>query len=150
MDDREKWRERVRDIRASGTTWWWWLCTEQINSRSIRKQSFLLNKTLICTGHLQWMIRPNLVLLVVGDKSSWPFQCTLLLVEAVATGGRVSQRTAKQTRGFPHQQERSWYFQSKWLLLNVKEFLFFFFSVDKSCLLGKHSSGFLSEVSSNY
>ena len=24
MKDREKWRERVRDIRASGTTWWWW------------------------------------------------------------------------------------------------------------------------------
>ena len=23
MSDREKWRERVRDIRASGTTWWW-------------------------------------------------------------------------------------------------------------------------------
>ena len=23
MNDREKWRERVRDIRASGTTWWW-------------------------------------------------------------------------------------------------------------------------------
>ena len=27
MNDREKWRERVRDIRASGTTWWWWLWT---------------------------------------------------------------------------------------------------------------------------
>ena len=26
MNDREKWRERVRDIRASGTTWLWWLC----------------------------------------------------------------------------------------------------------------------------
>ena len=27
MNDWEKWRERVRDIRASGTTWWWrwWL-----------------------------------------------------------------------------------------------------------------------------
>ena len=25
MNNREKWRERVRDIRASGTTWWWWL-----------------------------------------------------------------------------------------------------------------------------
>ena len=27
MSDREKWRERVRDIRAGGTTggWWWWL-----------------------------------------------------------------------------------------------------------------------------
>ena len=24
MNDRDKWRERVRDIRASGTTWWWW------------------------------------------------------------------------------------------------------------------------------
>ena len=24
MNDREKWRERVRDIRASSTTWWWW------------------------------------------------------------------------------------------------------------------------------
>ena len=24
MNDREKWRERVRGIRASGTTWWWW------------------------------------------------------------------------------------------------------------------------------
>ena len=24
MNDREKWWERVRDIRASGATWWWW------------------------------------------------------------------------------------------------------------------------------
>ena len=24
MNDREKWRERVRYIRANGTTWWWW------------------------------------------------------------------------------------------------------------------------------
>ena len=24
MNDREKWRERAWDIRASGTTWWWW------------------------------------------------------------------------------------------------------------------------------
>ena len=24
MNDREKWRVRVRDICASGTTWWWW------------------------------------------------------------------------------------------------------------------------------
>ena len=23
MNNREKWRERVRDIRAGGTTWWW-------------------------------------------------------------------------------------------------------------------------------
>ena len=24
MNDREKWRERVKDIRAGGVTWWWW------------------------------------------------------------------------------------------------------------------------------
>ena len=24
VNDREKWRERVRDIRAGGATWWWW------------------------------------------------------------------------------------------------------------------------------
>ena len=24
MNNREKWRERVRYIRAGGTTWWWW------------------------------------------------------------------------------------------------------------------------------
>ena len=24
MNDREKWRERVRDIRATSMTWWWW------------------------------------------------------------------------------------------------------------------------------
>ena len=24
MNDREEWRERVRDIRAGSTTWWWW------------------------------------------------------------------------------------------------------------------------------
>ena len=26
MNDKEKWRERVRDICAGGTTWWWWWC----------------------------------------------------------------------------------------------------------------------------
>ena len=25
MNGREKWRERVRDIHASGTTWWWYI-----------------------------------------------------------------------------------------------------------------------------
>ena len=26
MNDREKWRETVRDIGAGGATWWWWWC----------------------------------------------------------------------------------------------------------------------------
>ena len=31
MNYREKWRERVRDICASGTTWWWWLLMTKLN-----------------------------------------------------------------------------------------------------------------------
>ena len=31
MNDREEWRERVRDIRATSTIWWWWRLTH-INS----------------------------------------------------------------------------------------------------------------------
>ena len=30
MNDREKWRERVRDIRATSTTWWWWWRTPKV------------------------------------------------------------------------------------------------------------------------
>ena len=32
MNDREKWRERVRYIRASGTTWWWWWFLSKTNN----------------------------------------------------------------------------------------------------------------------
>ena len=35
MNDREKWRERVRDIRANGTTlWWWWRRWCRLNDQS--------------------------------------------------------------------------------------------------------------------
>ena len=36
MNDREKWRERVRDIRATSTTWWWWYLNNHV------RQQFLL------------------------------------------------------------------------------------------------------------
>ena len=31
MNDRVKWRERVRDIRAGGTTWWWWFIPSSVH-----------------------------------------------------------------------------------------------------------------------
>ena len=35
MNDREKWREGVRDICAGGTTWWWWwLWSDSYNQRN--------------------------------------------------------------------------------------------------------------------
>ena len=35
IDDREGWRERVREIRADGTTWWWSLGVQAYSHRSI-------------------------------------------------------------------------------------------------------------------
>ena len=35
MNDRETWRERVRDIRASRTTWWWWYLSKVINGEAL-------------------------------------------------------------------------------------------------------------------
>ena len=29
MNDREEWRERVRDIRATSATWWWYIIKHQ-------------------------------------------------------------------------------------------------------------------------
>ena len=39
MNDREEWRERVRDIRATSTIWWWWwndICTNKDLSKKTR------------------------------------------------------------------------------------------------------------------
>ena len=45
MNDRETWRERVRDIRASRTTWWWWWwsynCSQKNFIDYLKESSFL-------------------------------------------------------------------------------------------------------------
>ena len=43
-DDREGWRERIRDIRADSATWWWWwwftsLVTWKVFSLKTKKQA---------------------------------------------------------------------------------------------------------------
>ena len=43
MNDREKWRERVRDIRATSTTWWWrWNQRSEILNTWRHKRNWLL------------------------------------------------------------------------------------------------------------
>ena len=43
MDDREKWREMVKDIRAGGmTSWWWWWHSLQ-HSRDLQQFLFFVN-----------------------------------------------------------------------------------------------------------
>ena len=41
MNDREKWRERVKDIRAGGATWWW--CTYPLFCKFSENNSFVLS-----------------------------------------------------------------------------------------------------------
>ena len=36
INDREKWRERARDICASDTTWWWWWMMADRNLQNTR------------------------------------------------------------------------------------------------------------------
>ena len=58
MNDREKWRERVRDIRATSTWWWWWYIYIYIYIY-IYLQDLALNKLpgLIC--HKTQLIQTN-------------------------------------------------------------------------------------------
>ena len=38
MNDREKWRVRIRDIRASSMTWWWWVITMKVEMQWERER----------------------------------------------------------------------------------------------------------------
>ena len=41
MNNREKWQERVRDIRAGGTAWWWWWWWWWNSISTVRVQGWL-------------------------------------------------------------------------------------------------------------
>ena len=75
MNDRDKWRERVRDICASGTTWWWWwwwwflvatfaMCREGVNfswflkisSFSYNTEYWVWNTNVILTRYLKFHV----------------------------------------------------------------------------------------------
>ena len=44
MNNREKWRERVRDIRTGSTTWWWWCCCYSFPQHATWVTSFQPNQ----------------------------------------------------------------------------------------------------------
>ena len=51
MNDREKWRERVRDIRAGGTTWWWWWLLLLLFTYQNKQKRHALSVTVIVVGN---------------------------------------------------------------------------------------------------
>ena len=48
MNDREEWRERVRDIRATSTRWWWWWNLEKMTPKPMECFRLLFD-------HLAWI-----------------------------------------------------------------------------------------------
>ena len=104
MNDREKWRKIVKDIRAGGTTWWWWWWyTYTSNNKEERR---LLKKY---TSHFIWkgcvwerefetkqncyILTPHsydhqrcvfLVLLMLNRRPSGPALCWLSLPHLVS------------------------------------------------------------------
>ena len=55
MDDREGWRERVRDILADGATWWWYIYICMYVCMYSRKSFNFFEKIMVCrrTDHIR-------------------------------------------------------------------------------------------------
>ena len=57
MNDREKWWEMVRDIRATSTTWWWWYfaCFElDLNDMEVTKNSCVKGEDAVVQSLDSW------------------------------------------------------------------------------------------------
>ena len=54
MNDREKWRERVRDIRNSGTAGWWWWCVQKKKMTDIHM--WLLCSNTVCRQMISFFL----------------------------------------------------------------------------------------------
>ena len=77
MNDREKWRERVKDIRASGTTWWWCIKGKSNNWLDGLKFSFKRGKCSFLK--INKSPRPHRKLYSGLDSSieTWKLECTI-------------------------------------------------------------------------
>ena len=65
MNDREEWRERVRDIRAASTIWWWWWSRVFTYSQGERGQSQV-------ESYQKWyLIPPCLTFSIKRDGKGW-------------------------------------------------------------------------------
>ena len=58
MNNRKKWRERVRDIRAGGTTWWWWWWWWYIHTHRKIICKKMITSIFQTTFHCKWNPKP--------------------------------------------------------------------------------------------
>ena len=77
MNGREKWRERVRDICASGTIWWWWWYMIIDKSKIKKTTQFNIENIVVVTiKHLQMnqilaLNNPYRVGMPLKNKLNW-------------------------------------------------------------------------------
>ena len=82
MNDREEWRERVRDIRAASTIWWWWWHIKTIMKTCPVSWGCRIHWLLQCRGVRPPMSALDMTLnnLMVRFQQCWSFEeCGVLL-----------------------------------------------------------------------
>ena len=75
MNDREKWRERVRDIRASDTTWWWFQYKELFTKLHARMQSRVIPRQPLFKGRVTVIVILSFVDRIGLSKGLAPCIC---------------------------------------------------------------------------
>ena len=87
MNDREEWRERVRDIRAASTIWWWWCIYKSYKVQTISFQTFLIQAFKIVVDswkfsmlllYILWEDWPIFVISGSNELLQQQLECTLL------------------------------------------------------------------------
>ena len=73
MNDRETWRERVRDIRASRTTWWWWYFISSLYFKVSQHLSFY--------QHILTIFYNLVIYLLVILNARWKVQTTSVMLK---------------------------------------------------------------------
>ena len=106
LNDREKWRERVRDIRASGTTswWWWWWIIYDLKKNFLK--TFLNESELIFLPTVKWFQvlicnSNNLISVICLHIFKWIFIPRGVMVKAMDYGIVVSEFVL-QSRYYVH------------------------------------------------
>ena len=75
MNDREEWRERVRDIRATSAIWWWWWITHDSKFHVFKYQSNWWSSCL--TSPVSWRFRIHWLHLCRRVRPSTPAMSVL-------------------------------------------------------------------------
>ena len=91
MNEREKWRVRVRDIRAGGTTWWWWWHCDTLTCRFSHIQNVRVDlgqQQLLYSKHESSLFLLKYLLNFIAYRSSKVSDCIFEMLQLWQSGFR--------------------------------------------------------------